>query len=73
MQRVTFVQQYCPYNIGEVAGFDDEVAARLVSRGIAEVVMPPAAVVQDVPTFVAGVPQVVTGKPAVRPTARKRQ
>lgn len=36
MRVVTFTQKVSPWNIGETAGFDDEKAAELVTRGVAE-------------------------------------
>jgi len=41
MKAVRFVQSYmtgCLYNPGDVAGFNDEVAASLIERGVAEAV-----------------------------------
>jgi hypothetical protein len=36
MVQVKFVQKFAPYQAGEVAGFSEDRAAKLVSSGIAE-------------------------------------
>lgn len=33
---VTFKKSYPPYSIGDVAGFDDEFAERLIDKGLAD-------------------------------------
>lgn len=35
MQVVRFVEGYAPYNAGEIAGFEDEQAERLIASGVA--------------------------------------
>jgi hypothetical protein len=42
MRVVEFVKAYPPYNAGERANFEPDVAGRLVARGIAEKVEAPA-------------------------------
>lgn len=35
MRVVRFVKGNAPYNAGEVAGFDEDIAARLIEAGVA--------------------------------------
>ena len=36
MRRVLFISKNSPYNAGDIAGFDDDHAARLVAGGVAQ-------------------------------------
>lgn len=49
MKAVKFAQSHPPYQVGEVAGFEDEVADKLVADGIAEAVEESEAKAVDVP------------------------
>lgn len=40
MVLVQFLRPHSPYNAGEVAGFPDEQAHRLVAHGVAQAVVP---------------------------------
>lgn len=49
MIQVRFVKSHSPYNTGEIAGFPDEQARRLMQIGAAELVAPVAVVVDRPP------------------------
>ena len=39
MKQITFKANHAPYRVGEVAHFDDSLAARYIQAGIAEEVV----------------------------------
>ena len=49
MRTIRFLKPYPPYNAGECAGFDPDVAGRLVARHIAERVEPTPSTAPEAP------------------------
>jgi len=63
MRAVRFVAGNPPYNSGEIAGFDDAVAQRLVESGAAIFVESAPPVVESAPPVVESAPPVVESAP----------